>query len=250
MPQIVPMKEIMSNIIINRFGPSALQILEAALSVANSPEAKLVVNQMPNEGDLVLGGAEWTGRRRKDYERGLAYIHELVGRNNLKNQVFLGGACGVPWRADAIKRLEEAGCRYYNPEVDDFEARDAQLKADGLEGGLPALEVIHKTASYVLLFVFDPGTRALATLNECAEFLIHGSQQMVVVRSLVEEGLVLGGQALTKEETDDINAAREALFDLLIDASVDVVDTVDEAIGVVIGILKSNEEDFKIRDRD
>jgi hypothetical protein len=228
----------MPDIIIDGFDPSSRQIYMAAVEVARHPESKLVVKSMPEEGAKVFGDAEWTGRRKKDYERGLGYIHEFAGRMNLKNQVFLGGACGVPWRAEAIKTLEDAGCQYYNPEVADFEIRDAELKAGGLKGGIMELEAIHKTSSYVLLFVFDPSTRAIATVNECIEFMTSGKQEMVVVKAYVEAGTVIGGQVVTEEEADDINEARDTLFEHLEVMDVHIVDSVEEAIAIVVGLMQ------------
>lgn len=237
----------MPEIIINRFGPSAMQILGAAIAVANSPDTKLVVKSMP-DGSTVLGGAEWSGRRKKDYERGLGYLHDLSDRMNLKNQVFLGGACGVPWREDAIRRLESVGCRYYNPEVDDWDVKDAQLKAQGIVGGIMELEAIHKTTSSVLLFVFDPSTRALATLNECIEFMSAGRQHVVIAKAFVKVGTVVGDQALTEVEADDINKARSTLFKYASDQGIVVVDKVKDAINECIRLVKYADEPVEIRD--
>lgn len=237
----------MANVVINQFGPSAKQILDAALAVATHPDTKLVVKSMP-EGSTVLGGAEWSGRRKKDYERGLGYLHELAGRVNLKNQVFLGGACGVPWRADAIKELEANGCEFYNPEVDDWDVKDAQLKAGGMKGGIMELEAIHKTSSYVLLFVFDKGTRALATLNECVEFMMAGNQVVVIVSAFVDAGTVVGDQTLTEVEAADINLARTALFGLAASKGILVTDSVAKATKVCVNYLKDAAMDIEIQD--
>jgi len=239
----------MSSIIIGKFGPSACQILEAAIAVASRPDTKLVVKSMP-EGSTVLGGAEWGGRRKKDYERGLGYLHELSERMNLKNQVFLGGACGVPWREDAIKELDARGCSYYNPEVADWDIQDAALKANGLKGGIMELEAIHKTSSYVLLFVFDPGTRALATLNECVEFMMAGKQKMVIVEAYVAPGTIIGGQLVTLEEATDINEARERLFALADNHGIAVLSTVADAINECVDLLQEMAEDVEIEEAE
>lgn len=237
----------MADIVINQFGPSARQILDAAIAVATNPDAKLIVKSMP-EGSTVLGGAEWSGRRKKDYERGLGYLHELSGRMNLKNQVFLGGACGVPWRKEAIETLEAAGCKFYNPEVDDWDVQDAKLKAQGMIGGIMELEAIYKTRSHVLLFVFDKGTRALATLNECVEFMAAGRQHVVIVKAFVKPGLVVGDQALTEVEANDINEARTALFKMASDQGILVMDNVGDAIQECIRLLKHSSQEIVIDD--
>lgn len=236
----------MADVIIGKFGPSARQIVDAALAVATHPETRLVVQSMP-EGSTVLGGAAWEGRRKKDYERGLSYIHEMAERNRLKNQVFLGGACGVPWRQQAIEMLENVGCRYYNPEVEDWDIQDAKLKAEGLKGGIMELEAQHKTTSYVLMFVFDPGTRAIATLNECIEFMMAGRQKVIIVSAYVTPGTVVGGQALTYEEAMDINIARAELFGIAKAQGVPVFERVYDATTHCIGLLKEAQKHHIVR---
>jgi hypothetical protein len=202
----------MSKIIIGRFGPSARQIVDAAVAATDKPTPEIVVQSMP-EGSTVLGGAEWSGARKKDYERGLSYLHDLCGRRDLKNQVFLGGACGATtWRQDiAIPMLEEAGCAYFNPQIDDWSEQDAYWKAQGVPGGIMEVEAKEKTTSSILLFPFDPTTRGIASLSEAIEFVREGKQKVVLVLTYVKEGTVIDGQPLTHKEAMDINTARSEL---------------------------------------
>ena len=236
-----------SSVIIGRFGPSARQILDAAIAVASKPQTKLVVKSMP-EGSTVLGGAAWEGRRQKDYERGLGYLHELAGRSTLVNQVFLGGACGVPWRDGAIKSLDGEGVAFYNPEVADWDEQDKTLKAMGVKGGIMEHEAIQKAASYVLLFVFDPGTRAIATLNECVEFMMAGKQKVVIVAAYLQPGTVIGGQTVTFDEAMDINIARAELFGIAKSKGISVYDSVEAAVNRCIYLAKVADADVTIAD--
>lgn len=236
----------MPKVIIGKFGPSARQILDAAVAVAKYPRTTLFVGSMP-EGSTVFGGADWSGRRKKDYERGLGYLHEMAERGTLDNQVFLGGACGVPWRKEiAIPALEEAGCNYYDPEVADWDEQDAKLKAQGLKGGIMELEAQHKTISYVLLFVFDPATRAIATLNECVEFMLRSSQKVVIVTAYVQPGQQIGGQPVTFEEAMDINIARAELFGIAKASGVPVFATVAEGVQECIDLMVEAAKDHNI----
>lgn len=237
----------MSDVIIGSFGPSARQILDAAIAVAAKPQTKLVVRSMP-EGSTVLGGAEWSGRRQKDYERGLGYLHEMAGRSTLINQVFLGGACGVPWREEAIRSLEDVECTYYNPEVSDWDEQDKALKAAGIKGGIMEHEAVQKCASYVLLFVFDPGTRALATLNECVEFMMAGRQKVVIVSAYTQPGTIIGGQEVTFEEAMDLNIARAELFGIAKAKGIPVFDNVPYAIYECINLLEQADRLVEIAD--
>ena len=235
----------MAQIIIGKFGPSACQILDAALAIAEKPGSTLVVKSMP-EGSTVFGGAEWSGRRKKDYERGLGYLNELTSRS-LKAQVFLGGACGIPWRNEiTIPILETFACKFYNPEVADWDIQDARLKAGGLAGGIMELEAIHKNASYVLLFVFDSATRAIATLNECVEYMMAGRQKVVIVEAFVTAGTVVGDQALTVEEAEDINAARAQLFHMAKGRGIPVFPSIDEATRECVAYLTNADMDYDV----
>jgi len=151
-----------AQVVIGSFGPSARQIGEAARAVCDSAEVEVVVRNRPQKGDTVYNDRKFEGRRFKDLDRGLAYLHDLCERRGLVNQVFLGGACNpTTWRQDtAIPMLEEAGVAYFNPQVDDWSERHAALIAEGVAGGMMEHEATQKTTSFVLLFVFSDKTRA------------------------------------------------------------------------------------------
>lgn len=237
----------MSKVIIDHFEPSARQIFDAALEIARRPQTQLVVGSLP-EGATVLGGAAWEGRRKKDYERGLSYLHDLASRSTLKNQVFLGGACGVPWRDEiAIPLLEKAGVTFYNPEVPDWDEKDAAYKAQGITGGIMEVEAREKNTSYVLLFPFDPSTRGIASISEAVEFMLKGRQKVILVEAFVEPGQVIEGQALTVDEAEDINIARVRLFSIARTLHVPVFKNIAPAVELCIDICRGFEGDIQIR---
>ena len=237
----------MSKVIIGKFGPSARQILDAALAIAKHPTTQLVVGSMP-EGTSVFGDASYEGRRKKDYERGLSYLHDLAARSVLKNQVFMGGACNpTTWRKDtAIPMLEAVGVGFYNPQIDDWNEQDAAYKAQGVAGGIMEVEAKEKTTSYIVLFVFDPQTRAIATINEAVEFMMAGKQKVVLVAAYVEPGTVIEGQALTFKEAMDINIARAELFGVAKSLGVPVYDNVEMAVYECIDLYRDAARDHYV----
>lgn len=112
----------------------------------------------------------------------------------------------------------------------DWDAQDKTLKAQGITGGILEVEAKAKTTSYVLLFVFDSRTRAIATLNEVVEFMFAGQQKLVLVAGYVEPGQAIAGQALTVEEAMDINLARAKLFGIAKSYGVRVFDNIEDAV--------------------
>jgi len=237
----------MSQVIIGKFGPSARQILDAALAIASSPQTTLVVGSMP-EGKTVFGDAPYDGRRKKDYERGLSYLHDLASRRTLVNQVFLGGACDpTTWRQDfAIPMLKKAQVAYYNPQVADWDEQDAKYKAEGITGGIMEVEAQAKTTSYVILFVFDSQTRGIATINEAVEFMMAGQQEVVLVADYIKAGQSVGGQALTWDEAMDINIARGELFGVAKARGVPVFYSINEALEECIDYCQRAEKDHNV----
>ena len=237
----------MSEIVIGKFGPSACQIVEAACAAMRRPRATVVVGSVP-EGSKVLGGAEWSGSRRKDYERGLAYLHDLCSRRTLKNQVFLGGACGATtWRQDiAIPMLEKAGVEYLNPQIEDWDEQDAYWKAQGVKGGIMEVEAREKIASHVILFPFASTTRGIASLSEAIEFISEGRQKVVLVMADLEPGTVIDGQTITQDEADDINDARIILEEFARAMRVPVYRNIARASEAVVTLLKEAEQSVTV----
>lgn len=203
---------------------SAKAIVKAAYAVATTPGATLEV-AYSTEG--------MEGRRKKDYDRALSYLHDLNSRNDLVNQVFLGGSCDpTTWRRDkAIPLLEAEGGTYYNPQVDEWSE------------DLLAIEAEAKLRSAVLLFVLDSQTRALATLNEIIEFAVRGRQKVIVVMDFVSPGTEVEGQPLTPEEAQDINSARSEVARLARQHGAEVYNSLMLALTHVMQILVNNEED-------
>jgi hypothetical protein len=108
------------------------------------------------------------------------------------------------------------------------------------------VEAKHKTTAYVLLFVFDPQTRAIATLNEAVEFMLAGQQKVVLVAEYVEPGQVIAGQALTVKEAMDINIARGELFGVAKAHGVLVFNTVEAAVQQCIDLCGEAEADHYV----
>lgn len=204
---------------------SAIAIVEAAYRVATTPEATLQVYYSTDH---------MQGRRKKDFERALSYLLELHTRNQLVNQVFLGGSCDpTTWRQDvAIPFLEEEGCHYYNPQVEDWSPDLMKIEAEA------------KLTSAVLLFVLDSQTRALATLNEIIEFSVRGQQKVIIVMDFVAAGTEIEGQCLTSEEAQDINRARSRMASLARRRGAEVCNSLALALRLVSSIIKEKGEDY------
>lgn len=120
-----------------------------------------------------------------------------------KNQVFLGGSCNpTTWREDtAVLVLREAGVRFFNPQVSDWDE------------SMPALEAKAKEESELLLFVIDRQTRAIASILEATEFTCTGRNVLLVIDD-IEDGTEIAGQAITGRELRDLNRARSYLREL------------------------------------
>jgi len=203
---------------------SAQAIVEAAYAIAKKPGAELVV-EYSTEG--------MEGRQKKDYDRALSYLHDLANRDEMVNQVFLGGSCDpTTWRQDkAIPFLKDKGCAYYNPQVEEWKPELMEIEAKA------------KLTSAVLLFVLDSQTRALATLNEVIEFVVRGRQKVIVVMDFVAPGTEIEGQEITPEEAQDINMARTQMAKHARDHGAQVYNTLMLALIHVVAALRKNEED-------
>ena len=221
-------------IIIGTFGPSARQIGEAARTLIQSPSSKIVVNNRPDPNSNVFGDRPYEGRRQKDYDRGLSYLNELAERRTVINQVFLGGACDpTTWRTDiAIPTLTEAGVAFYDPYVKEWAPE------------CMAIEAKAKAESFVLLFVFDTATRALASLNEAYEFIGEGKQKVVLVMSYVDANLEIAGQTLNMAEAMDINIARAELQGFAAAKGIPVFTSIADAVTECANICLEASKDY------
>jgi len=221
-------------VIIGNFKPTAIQILDTALHLTIGSKAELVIGTKPEDSPT------WSGRRKKDYEGALKYLQDIAARGALKPQVFLGGACApTTWRQDtAIPILEEAGVAYYNPQVTDWDEKDAEYKKQGIPGGIIEVEAREKNTSQILLFVFDPQTRGLASMAEVVEYLRKGQHKVILVAGWLPATLEIGGQVVTQEEIVDINAARSALFHVAKTEGAVVFSDVASAVEHCIELLK------------
>lgn len=95
----------------------------------------------------------------------------------------------------------------------------------------------------MLLFVFDPATRAIATLNEATEFIADGKQRVVLVMDYVEPGTEIAGQALSVKEAMDINIARAELMGWAKSKGVPIHTSIPEAVDHCIEICQAAAED-------
>lgn len=216
--------------------PTATQIVQIAHSIAGKPGQHLMLGTVPEGQDFL--GAPFEGRRKKDYERALSYIHDTHGRDPTKAQVFLGGSCNpTTWRRDiAIPMLEAAGVAYFNPQTDDWKPEMMQWEAEA------------KVQSYVLLFVLDSQTRALATLNEIVEFVLAG-RNVIVCSTPLLAGTEIEGQIVTEAEAEDINDARRAVAQMAERRQGSICFRVEDAVSMAIAFVKGLGGDLEIAEK-
>lgn len=203
---------------------TAKAIVAAAYAVATTPGAELEVGYSTDGMD---------GRRKKDYDRALSYLHDLNSRNDLVNQVFLGGSCDpTTWRQDtAIPMLDAEEIAYYNPQVKEWKPELMEIEAEA------------KLKSSVLLFVLDSQTRALATLNEVIEFSVRGRQKVLVVMDFMAGGAMIEDQAVSPEEANDINSARSDMARLAREHGAEVYNSLVLALTHAVAVIVQSEED-------
>ena len=223
---------------------SAPRILKAALAIKEGPECDLVVQNPPD----VFGDQVYEGDLLKDHSRGLAYLQDMVRQNTLKNQVFLGGACNpTTWRKDtAIPMLEDAGCLYWNPQIENWETEHQRLLDGGFSAGLPGKEAEEKARSYLHLFVFSPQTRGIATLAEVVDSALSGHKVVVVIKPVVT-GSEISGQVVSEKETRDLNLSRSELYTWCLDQKIPVFTDLPKAIAGCIKMLKAGERNTYIK---
>ena len=221
----------MRRIVLQR-GLSATQLGTAAQALATGAASEVVF-----EGEST--SPEFTGRRKKDFERGLSYLHDFAQRRALKNQVFLGGSCNpTTWRKTlAIPLLEAAGVPYFDPQRDDWTPEMMELEASA------------KIGSSILLFVFDRETRAIATLTEAYEFIGARQQSVVIFCDFVQTGLLIEGQTITAEEAHDINFARRMLLDYAGDRGCHILPNLEDAVAMTIRISHLSRQEVRIDSR-
>lgn len=158
----------------------------------------------------------------------------------VKKQLFLGGSCNpTTWRKDiAIPLLAAAGIPFFNPQVEDWSARDKELKENGVVGGMTEFEATEKEASELLLFVIDGQTRAIASMIEVTEYVTKGRAVVLVVKNIVD-GTEIAGSAITGAELKDLNRARAYLLDVAKRHSTPVFESEEEAVEYCIETLKT-----------
>lgn len=119
--------------------------------------------------------------------------------------IFLGGSCNpTTWRMDmAIPFFSKNQIQYYNPQVEEWYAE------------LAAEEATAKEDAFVLLFVIDKQTRALASVLEATEHICRGRILVLVIEN-VDKGARMSGskQPIDDAQCDDLNRARAYLRDV------------------------------------
>ncbi|MEN9613892.1 MAG: hypothetical protein RLZZ347_199 [Candidatus Parcubacteria bacterium] len=159
----------------------------------------------------------------------------------MKKQAFLGGSCNpTVWRAEiAIPAFLAAGVAFYNPQVDDWNEKDAAYKAAGIVGGITEVEGNEKRDSQELLFVIDSQTRAIASILEATEYAASGRQVTLVINN-IPDGTVVENQTITGRELKDLNRARSYLLDVAKrhSGNVSVFPDVESAVAHLIEKLK------------
>ncbi len=158
----------------------------------------------------------------------------------MKKQLFLGGSCNpTTWRQIvAIPLLIAAGVEFFNPQVEDWNVRDEELKGQGIVGGMTEFEAIEKEASEMLLFVIDGQTRAIAAMIEVTEYVIKGRKVVLVINN-IPDGAEIAGSVVTKGELKDLNRAREYLLELAKRHETPVFKTEKEAVEYCIEQLQN-----------
>ena len=95
------------------------------------------------------------------------------------------------------------------------------------------MEAKAKDEASILLFYIDAQTRALATVVEVAESIAKGRPVVLAIRE-IEEGCMIGGEAISGVQLKDLNRQRVYLRDLALRYSVPCFDSVGLAVQHVV----------------
>lgn len=142
-----------------------------------------------------------------------------------KKDVFLGGSCGTTtWRqAIAIPALKAANLTYFDPQRSVGEWTEAS----------EVTEHDAKESADILLFVFTPDTRSVASLAEAAYFLAARRSMVLVLPDLPDDASV-GGIRLSPEERRDLNRGRFYVRAMAERHGVPIFDAVEAAVQHII----------------
>lgn len=163
-------------------------------------------------------------------------------KNQAQEQVFLGGSCDpTTWRKDIVMpALAAAGVSYYNPQVANYDELDAAYKAQGIAGGIVAVEAEAKANCPILLFVIDNQTRAIASILEATEYICTGRTVVLRICDNIADGTVIDGEAITGRQLKDLNRARSYLKDVAARHRAPVFSRIDEAVAEVVRLAKQS----------
>jgi len=140
---------------------------------------------------------------------------------NSPYEVFLGGACGVTtWRQDiAIPILEQAGVRYFNPQM----APGAWTPAHQY------LEMEVKSQAPVWLFVLNEQTRGVASIGETAYRIGQGGGLALALTDIPYSARFEHHQPCDPREIDDLNRGRVFLRAMADEHRIPVFDSIAAA---------------------
>lgn len=133
--------------------------------------------------------------------------------------IFLGGSCNpTTWRMDsAMPYFEAHNIQYYNPQVEEWYPALAEEEARAKEN------------AFLLFFVIDSSTRALASVLEVTEHICRGRILVLVIENVLE-GSKINGEVITEKQCKDLNRARTYLRDVADRHGVEYYTSINEGI--------------------
>ena len=147
--------------------------------------------------------------------------------------IGLFGTCGgSKWRDAFIKRYEELGFNYYNPQVDDWEPWMAKEEAE------------HLAQDAIILFPLTSETYALGSLAETGYSILQAlrldnrREFVIMIQSDLDE--VLDNEDLRKESMRGRKLVKSHLAKINM-SNVFIVDTLEEMLELSIKLYKAHQ---------
>lgn len=144
-------------------------------------------------------------------------------QKNISYDVFLGGSCNpTKWRKDeAIPKLQDAGVKFFNPQVDDWSPDCEQKEEDAKEN------------SKILLFVIDSLTRSVVSMEEATYYIGQGRKVVLVVNDVTKTFYP------NEHESKDLNRGRFYLRKMAERNETPIFADVASAIEYIVKMLKN-----------
>lgn len=142
--------------------------------------------------------------------------------------VFLGGSCNpTTWRVDrALPFFDKADIKCYNPQVEEWYPELAVEEANA------------KEEAFVLFFVIDRQTRALASVLEATEHICRGRVLVLVIEDVAKNSRMSGSVLpIDDKQCDDLNRARAYLRDVCDRHGVCYYTSVEDGCRAVMGVV-------------